>query len=132
MTDMRQKCFVVELHTSTILTLAFNPLLENFQFSVILVDEGCLSQILISMNRFGRKKTMVILLTAIILSGFANRFAPNYPAFLIGATSHLVSGISNLFFPGVFLCAFMSLAYGTVMYVWMMEHCDGEFPLHLP
>ena len=21
----------------------------------------------------------------------------------------------------------MSLAYGTVMYVWMMEHCDGEF-----
>ena len=32
-------------------------------------------------------------------------------------------------FLGVFLCAFMSLAYGTVMYVWMMEHCDGElFP----
>ena len=29
-------------------------------------------------------------------------------------------------FLGVFLCAFMSLAYGTVMYVWMMEHCDGE------
>jgi len=61
-------------------------------------------------DRFGRKKTMVLLLTAIILSGFANRFAPNYPAFLIG----------------VFLCAFMSLAYGTVMYVWMMEHCDGK------
>jgi len=61
-------------------------------------------------DRFGRKKTMVILLTAIILSGIANRFAPNYPTFLVG----------------VFLCAFMSLAYGTVMYVWMMEHCDGQ------
>ena len=40
------------------------------------------------MNRFGRKKTMVILLTAIIISGFANRFAPNYPAFLIGLKKH--------------------------------------------
>ena len=40
------------------------------------------------MNRFGRKKTMVILLTAIIISGFANRFAPNYPAFLVGLKKH--------------------------------------------
>ena len=31
---------------------------------------------------------MVLLLTAIILSGFANRFAPNYPAFLIGTSPY--------------------------------------------
>ena len=81
------------------------------------------------MTRFGRKKTMVILLTAIILSGVANRFAPNYPAFLIGL--HFNVRYLKLLLPGVFLCAFMSLAYGTVMYVWMMEHCDGEFLLQL-
>ena len=80
---------------------------------------------LVFVTRFGRKKTMVILLTAIILSGVANRFAPNYPAFLIGL--HFNVRYLKLLLPGVFLCAFMSLAYGTVMYVWMMEHCDGEF-----
>ena len=71
---------------------------------------------------------MVLLLTAIILSGFANRFAPNYPAFLIGWSPYDLFEKKSLkgWFLGVFLCAFMSLAYGTVMYVWMMEHCDGE------
>ena len=82
---------------------------------------------------------MVILLTAIILSGIANRFAPNYPTFLVGLTFHSIlyqeygrmeevsEDINTItLFLGVFLCAFMSLAYGTVMYVWMMEHCDGE------
>lgn len=35
-------------------------------------------------SRFGRKKTMMVLLAATIVAGTANRFAPNYPTFLVG------------------------------------------------
>ena len=43
--------------------------------------------------------------------GTASSFSPTYPVFLVG----------------IFVCGFSSLGYGTVMYVWMMEHVGGKY-----
>jgi len=62
-------------------------------------------------DRFGRRRTMLALLLTTILVGTLSSFSPNYPAFLVG----------------IFVCGFSSLGYGTVMYVWMMEHVGGKY-----
>lgn len=62
-------------------------------------------------DRFGRRRTMLCLLLITVLVGTASSFSPNYPLFLVG----------------IFICGFSSLGYGTVMYVWMMEHVGGKY-----
>jgi len=62
-------------------------------------------------DRWGRKRTMLCLLITVIIVGTASSFSPNYPTFLVG----------------IFICGFSSLGYGTVMYVWMMEHVGGKY-----
>ena len=54
---------------------------------------------------------MLCLLLITVLVGTASSFSPNYPLFLVG----------------IFICGFSSLGYGTVMYVWMMEHVGGKY-----
>ena len=47
--------------------------------------------------------------------GTASSFSPTYPVFLVG----------------IFVCGFSSLGYGTVMYVWMMEHVGGKYKVKI-
>ena len=54
---------------------------------------------------------MLSLLLLTVVVGTASSFSPNYPLFLVG----------------IFICGFSSLGYGTVMYVWMMEHVGGKY-----
>eukprot|EP00090_Calanus_glacialis_P000129 TRINITY_DN10082_c0_g1_i1.p1 TRINITY_DN10082_c0_g1~~TRINITY_DN10082_c0_g1_i1.p1 ORF type:complete len:591 (-),score=101.96 TRINITY_DN10082_c0_g1_i1:22-1794(-) len=62
-------------------------------------------------DKFGRRKTMLGLLLLTVLVGTLSSFSPNYPCFLAGN----------------FVCGFSTLGYGTVMYVWMMEHVGGKY-----
>jgi len=62
-------------------------------------------------DKFGRRKTMIVLLLVTVLVGTLSSFSPNYPSFLVG----------------IFICGFSSLGYGTVMYTWMMEHVGGKY-----
>eukprot|EP00088_Acartia_fossae_P014886 TRINITY_DN18038_c0_g1_i1.p1 TRINITY_DN18038_c0_g1~~TRINITY_DN18038_c0_g1_i1.p1 ORF type:complete len:399 (-),score=52.45 TRINITY_DN18038_c0_g1_i1:31-1227(-) len=71
---------------------------------------GVFSSGLIS-DRFGRRHTMLCLLLLTVVAGTISSFTPNYPAFLIT----------------VWICGFSSIGYGTVMYVWMMEHIAGKY-----
>jgi len=61
-------------------------------------------------DRFGRRRSMLLLLFMSVISGTLSSFSPNYTAFLVS----------------VFFTGFSSLGYGTVMYVWMMEHVSGR------
>eukprot|EP00092_Neocalanus_flemingeri_P007851 GFUD01008476.1.p1 GENE.GFUD01008476.1~~GFUD01008476.1.p1 ORF type:complete len:593 (+),score=112.20 GFUD01008476.1:105-1883(+) len=62
-------------------------------------------------DKFGRRKTMLGLLISTIIVGTLSSFSPNYPSFLVG----------------IFICGYSTLGYGTVMYVWMMEHVGGKY-----
>ena len=62
-------------------------------------------------DRIGRVKTMMIMLTMVIICGTLNAFAPYYELFLLGIWS----------------CGFSSIGLGTVMYVWVMEILSGKF-----
>merc|ERR1719347_697357 len=62
-------------------------------------------------DRFGRRKTMLGLLLLVVVVGTISSFSPNYPSFIVG----------------IFICGYSSLGYGTVMYVWMMEHVGGKY-----
>jgi len=75
---------------------------------------GVMSGVFISgliSDRFGRRKTMLVLLLVCVFIGSATALAPNLPLFLVG----------------IFICGFSSMGYGTVMYVWMMEHVGGKY-----
>ena len=54
---------------------------------------------------------MLVLLLVCVFIGSVTSFAPNLPVFLAG----------------IFVCGFSSMGYGTVMYVWMMEHVGGKY-----
>ena len=54
---------------------------------------------------------MLVLLLVCVFIGSATSVAPNLPLFLVG----------------IFICGFSSMGYGTVMYVWMMEHVGGKY-----
>ena len=62
-------------------------------------------------DRIGRVKTMMIMLTMVIICGTLNAFAPYYELFLLGIWS----------------CGFSSIGLGTVMYVWVMEILSGNY-----
>lgn len=61
-------------------------------------------------DRFGRLKTMLCLLTMIIVCGTATSFSPTYEAYLVG----------------IWACGFSAIGFGTVMYCWMMEMLGGR------
>jgi len=62
-------------------------------------------------DRFGRRPTSIGLLILTIVAGTGSSFSPNYPLFLLS----------------VWICGFASIGYGTVLYVWLMEHVAGRY-----
>ena len=61
-------------------------------------------------NRIGRSKTMMIMLTMVVICGTLTSFAPSYGWFLAG----------------IWACGFSAIGFGTVMYCWMMEILSGK------
>lgn len=60
-------------------------------------------------DKIGRLKTMMLMLTMVIVCGTLTSFSPNYPLFLLG----------------IWCNGFSSIGFGTVMYCWMMEILSG-------
>lgn len=61
-------------------------------------------------DRIGRTRTMMIMLTFVIICGSLTAFAPIYELFLVG----------------IWTCGFSAIGLGTVMYVWVMEILSGK------
>ena len=61
-------------------------------------------------DRIGRLKTMMIMLTVVIICGTLTAFSPYYELFLVG----------------IWTCGFSAIGLGTVMYVWVMEILSGQ------
>ena len=61
-------------------------------------------------NRIGRSKTMMIMLTMVVICGTLTSFSPSYGWFLAG----------------IWACGFSAIGFGTVMYCWMMEILSGK------
>jgi len=61
-------------------------------------------------DKIGRSKTMMIMLTMVVICGTLTSFAPSYGWFLAG----------------IWACGFSAIGFGTVMYCWMMEILSGK------